>query len=392
MDWGLAKVLKEGGVADEPPAQPASRGERDRDGAERLGPWTSRRPAASWARPRTWPPSRPPARSTGSTAGPTSSAWARSSARSSPAGRPTPGRSRPRSSARRCGATRPSPGPAGRLRGRGRAGRPGEGLPGGRAGGPAARRGRRRRADHGLSGGRAGAGAGGRAGACRGRGAGDRGAAAAKVQLALAASVLALTTLGGLSTTYYLQQRQARAAAGQRVIDQVTTLRRPGRSRTRGHPALGGRAGRRRASRPRRRSGHQGPTAGPAERRSRPGSTPPGATGRCSIAWSTSASAEADDPDGSVTDAAYADAFREAGIDLASLPPAEAGAKIRARPPSVALALAAALDDWAAIRRGKRRRRRRGGAAERSRPHRRPRPLADRAADQPWINPTRRLG
>ncbi len=30
-----------------------------------------------------------------------------------------------------------------------------------------------------------------------------------KVQLALAASVLALTTLGGLSTTYYLQQRAA---------------------------------------------------------------------------------------------------------------------------------------------------------------------------------------
>jgi hypothetical protein len=45
-----------------------------------------------------------------------------------------------------------------------------------------------------------------------------------KVQLALAASVLALITLGGLSTTYYLQQQQARAAAGQRVIDQVATL------------------------------------------------------------------------------------------------------------------------------------------------------------------------
>ena len=45
-----------------------------------------------------------------------------------------------------------------------------------------------------------------------------------RVQLALAASLLALTTLGGLGTTYYLQQRAARAAAGQRVIDQVTTL------------------------------------------------------------------------------------------------------------------------------------------------------------------------
>ena len=65
-------------------------------------------------------------------------------------------------------------------------------------------------------------------------------------------------------------------------------------------------------------------------------------------------SAEADDRDGSVTDHDYAGAFREAGIDLASLTPAEAGAKIRARSPSVALALARALDDWAATRRGKR--------------------------------------
>ena len=62
-------------------------------------------------------------------------------------------------------------------------------------------------------------------------------------------------------------------------------------------------------------------------------------------------SAKADDPDGSATDAAYADAFQEAGIDLAALPPAEAGARIKARPPATALALAAALDDWAAVRR-----------------------------------------
>src|SRR5262245_36327787 len=46
-----------------------------------------------------------------------------------------------------------------------------------------------------------------------------------KVQLALAASVLALTTLGGLSTAYLLQQRAARAAAGQRVLDRVVALR-----------------------------------------------------------------------------------------------------------------------------------------------------------------------
>jgi len=63
-------------------------------------------------------------------------------------------------------------------------------------------------------------------------------------------------------------------------------------------------------------------------------------------------SARADDYDGSGTDAAYADAFREAGIDMAVLPPAEAGAKIQARPAAVRVALATALDNWAAVRRG----------------------------------------
>jgi len=62
-------------------------------------------------------------------------------------------------------------------------------------------------------------------------------------------------------------------------------------------------------------------------------------------------SAEADDPDGSATDAAYAEAFREAGIDVAALPPEEAGAKIKARPGPVAVALAAFLDDWSDGRR-----------------------------------------
>jgi hypothetical protein len=34
-----------------------------------------------------------------------------------------------------------------------------------------------------------------------------------------------LTTLGGLSTAYYLQQRQARAAAIDRIVGQAVTLR-----------------------------------------------------------------------------------------------------------------------------------------------------------------------
>jgi hypothetical protein len=61
-------------------------------------------------------------------------------------------------------------------------------------------------------------------------------------------------------------------------------------------------------------------------------------------------SAEADDPDGLASDAAYARVFRDAEIDLDKLGPEAAGAKIQARPAGVALALTAALDDWAVQR------------------------------------------
>ena len=72
-------------------------------------------------------------------------------------------------------------------------------------------------------------------------------------------------------------------------------------------------------------------------------------------------SAEADDQGGWSTDAAYADAFREAGLDVAAMSAAEAAKRIRARPPEVVIALAAAVDDWAAIRRD--RKKNRAGAA-----------------------------
>jgi tetratricopeptide (TPR) repeat protein/tRNA A-37 threonylcarbamoyl transferase component Bud32 len=62
-------------------------------------------------------------------------------------------------------------------------------------------------------------------------------------------------------------------------------------------------------------------------------------------------SAEADDPDGSASDAAFARAFRDAGIDVDALAPEAAGVQLKSRPAKVTLALAAALDDWAAHRR-----------------------------------------
>jgi serine/threonine-protein kinase len=174
-----------------------------------------------------------------------------------------------------------------------------------------------------------------------------------KVQLALAASVLALTTLGGLSATYYRQQRQARAAAGARVIDQVTTLQTQAVAQPediqRWEVALA--------------AVEQADPAGDPNTKARLAALQEQIRSGLEAARRDKTlldrlvdirSAEADDPDGSDTDASYAEAFRAAGIDLAKLAPAEAGARIKGRPASVATALAGALDDWAAIRRSKR--------------------------------------
>ena len=88
-------------------------------------------------------------------------------------------------------------------------------------------------------------------------------------------------------------------------------------------------------------------------------------------------SATEDDPDYSLTDAAYANAFREAGIDALALQPSEFGARIKGLPATVTVTLSAALDDWARVRRDKRHDR--PGAARLSH--------AARAADpDPWRN------
>ncbi len=60
-------------------------------------------------------------------------------------------------------------------------------------------------------------------------------------------------------------------------------------------------------------------------------------------------SARSDDPDGTLTQIAYEDAFREAGINIATLTPAEAAAKIQGRLPALRVSLAAALDEWPAV-------------------------------------------
>src|SRR5579864_962174 len=179
-----------------------------------------------------------------------------------------------------------------------------------------------------------------------------------KVQLALAASLLAFTTLGGLSTTYYLQQRAERArlrteqaAASDRVVAQAVMLRDQAKAKpedlSRWQVALAAVA--------------EAEAAGDAGARDRLLALRTEVQAGLNAGQRDKAlldrvvdirSAKHDDRDGSLTDRSYAEAFRNAGIDLATLPPAEAGAKIKARPASVALELAASLDDWAATRRG----------------------------------------
>jgi serine/threonine-protein kinase len=174
-----------------------------------------------------------------------------------------------------------------------------------------------------------------------------------RVQFVLAASVLALTTLGGLSTAYYLRQRQARAAAVERVVGQTETLLNQAREQpedlSRWQVAL--------AAAEQVESGGDATAHGRLLELRTEIQAGLGAAQRDRTLLDRVIdirSAEADDPDGSVTDHDYADAFREAGIDFAGLTPAEAGARIRARPPSVALELAAALDEWARVRLGRR--------------------------------------
>jgi eukaryotic-like serine/threonine-protein kinase len=171
-----------------------------------------------------------------------------------------------------------------------------------------------------------------------------------KVQLALAASVLAFTTLGGLSTTYYLEQRAAHAAATDRVVGQAITLRDQALTQpedlSRWQVAV--------------TAVEQAEAAGATDAHDRL------LTLRTEVQAGLDAaqrdkvlldrlvdirSSKSDDPDGSATDRDYADAFRDAQIDLTSLAPALAGTKILARPASVALNTAVALDDWAATRR-----------------------------------------
>jgi serine/threonine-protein kinase len=176
-----------------------------------------------------------------------------------------------------------------------------------------------------------------------------------KLTLGLAAALLALVTLGGGGAAMYFQERRSRAARLELAFREATLLRDQAAADPEGDPLKWQRA----VESLKRADDLLGPLIATESERQVRGL-------RDQVVSSSQAaehdaklvrdvvdirSAEADDPHGSASDAAYTAAFREAGLDVDALGPGAAAAKLKSRPPAVALALIAAVDDWAVHRR-----------------------------------------
>jgi serine/threonine-protein kinase len=167
-------------------------------------------------------------------------------------------------------------------------------------------------------------------------------------QAGLAASILALTIAGGLGFTYWLHQRQAHAARIDRLLAEARLFLVQARN-----APLDLAAWAKAADAVGRAESDAGDVAALAllHRDVDRGLADARANRKLLDDLVDIRGAKADDPDGSATDAAYAEAFRAAGIDVDARPPSEVGAAIVSRPAPVASAMVAALDDWTAVRR-----------------------------------------
>ncbi len=168
---------------------------------------------------------------------------------------------------------------------------------------------------------------------------------------ALAASVLAFMTLGGLSVTYVLQQRQARAARVERLLARAGFLRDEARARPEDTVAW-----------EKARDALDQVEAAPDTRARLDGlmaEVQTGLAGAERLATLRQAlvniRANQQDAGDEVTDLAYAEAFRAAGVDLDALAQADAAAQIRRHSAAIVIELATALDHWSEVRhRGRR--------------------------------------
>jgi serine/threonine-protein kinase len=174
-----------------------------------------------------------------------------------------------------------------------------------------------------------------------------------RLQLGLAVSLLALVLAGGLGANYSLRQRAARLAVLERLVGEAATLRdvavREPEDVTRWQAAL---AALRQADAPVRTAGDAGVLRRFVTLRLevRAG-TETARRDRALLDAAADVRTGRQDLGYAGADAAYARAFREAQLDLDRRPPAEIGAELKLRPASVAVAVAAALDDWALVRR-----------------------------------------
>jgi eukaryotic-like serine/threonine-protein kinase len=174
-----------------------------------------------------------------------------------------------------------------------------------------------------------------------------------RLQVGLAASVLAFTTIGGLAAMAYLQQRQARAARVELALKETTLLHaqaqkapdnlsrwqaaREAIKRVELLLSDDGNAQARLRLHELRREVETGSAAARSDR-------------ELLDALAEIRSGHLGVKPG-VTDAAYDEAFRRAGIDLDILSPSEAAARLRTRPAAVALQVLPYLDSWSLVRR-----------------------------------------
>jgi serine/threonine-protein kinase len=176
-----------------------------------------------------------------------------------------------------------------------------------------------------------------------------------RLALAFAATVLCLVIVGGIGIAVYQEQRRDASARLAFALSEATMRRSEAQFDARADPAR-----------------WQGAMAAANRARSLLGPLIDAASRRQVLALADQIAAEshtadedrillsavrgvrwtvADQRAGAPGDALYAAAFRGAGLDVDALGPEAAGARIRAKPEELALDLLAALDDWALRRR-----------------------------------------
>jgi serine/threonine-protein kinase len=176
------------------------------------------------------------------------------------------------------------------------------------------------------------------------------------LQLGLAGCLVALTALGGLGAAYSLRQRAEHAAAVARLLGEAETLHgvavRAPEDLARWDAAS---AAVRQAEAATESAGDRAVLSRVAVLRD---AVRAGADAARSDRTLLDAVAEIRaskyDLGAAGADEAYRRAFQQAELDLDTRAPAGFGARLRARPPSVVRAVAAALDDWALVRRADR--------------------------------------